>query len=171
MFNRIAGGRSFGRHLVLAGVAAGSTLLGMSAAFAGSWPSDQMKADARQPATSPKAKSSNTPAIARFQLCTRPAISGPRPAAHRIGGRTREARPSSSLWVTCCTTRPTTTCDVALTLFQTACDAQYLGVPQARRHIASPPELRLRTWRTQYLWKRYGWRCRITLPGCCCARP
>jgi len=39
MFNRIAGGRSFGWHLVLAGVAAGSTLLGMSAALAGSCPS------------------------------------------------------------------------------------------------------------------------------------
>jgi len=51
MSNRIAGGRSFGRHLVLAGVAAGTTLLGMSAALAGSCPSDQMKADARQPVT------------------------------------------------------------------------------------------------------------------------
>ena len=49
MFNRIAGGRSFGWHLVLAGVAAGSTLLGMSAALAGSCPSGQMKADGRQP--------------------------------------------------------------------------------------------------------------------------
>ena len=49
MFNRIAGGRSFGWHLVLASVAAGSTLLGMSAALAGSCPSGQMKADGRQP--------------------------------------------------------------------------------------------------------------------------
>jgi len=49
MVNRIAGGRSFGWHLVLAGVAAGSTLLGMSAALAGSCPSGQMKADGRQP--------------------------------------------------------------------------------------------------------------------------
>ena len=48
MSNRI-GGRSFGRHLVLAGFAARSTVLGVSAAFAGSCPFDQMKADARQP--------------------------------------------------------------------------------------------------------------------------
>ena len=49
MFNRIAASSSFGRHLVLAGFAARSTVLGVSAAFAGSCPSDQMKADARQP--------------------------------------------------------------------------------------------------------------------------
>ena len=51
MFDRIAGSSSFGRHLVLAGIAAGSTVLGASAAFAGSCPSDQMKADARQAVT------------------------------------------------------------------------------------------------------------------------
>jgi hypothetical protein len=43
--------RSFGRHMALAGIAAGSTLIGMSAATAGSCPSDKMKADARQPVT------------------------------------------------------------------------------------------------------------------------
>jgi quercetin dioxygenase-like cupin family protein len=51
MFNRIAGGRSFWRQLAVAGVAAGSTLLGVSAAFAGSCPSDKTKADVRQPVT------------------------------------------------------------------------------------------------------------------------
>jgi quercetin dioxygenase-like cupin family protein len=49
MFDRIAGNSSFGRHLILAGIAAGSTVLGVSFAFAGSCPSDQMRADARQP--------------------------------------------------------------------------------------------------------------------------
>ena len=49
MFDRIASSSSFGRHLILAGIAAGSTVLGVSAAFAGSCPSDQLKADARQP--------------------------------------------------------------------------------------------------------------------------
>ena len=49
MFNRIAGARSFGRHIVLAGITAGSTLVGVSAALAGSCPNDKMKADARQP--------------------------------------------------------------------------------------------------------------------------
>ena len=49
MFDCIVGSSSFGRHLVLAGIAAGSTVLGVSGAFAGSCPSDQMKADARQP--------------------------------------------------------------------------------------------------------------------------
>jgi len=49
MLNRIAGSRSFSWQLVIVGVAAGSALLGMSAAFAGSCPSDQIKADARQP--------------------------------------------------------------------------------------------------------------------------
>ena len=49
MFNRIADSSSFGRYLVLACIAAGSAVLGASAAFAGSCPSDQMKADARQP--------------------------------------------------------------------------------------------------------------------------
>jgi quercetin dioxygenase-like cupin family protein len=49
MLDRIAGCSSFGRYLVLAGIAAGSTALGVSGAFAGSCPSDQMRADARQP--------------------------------------------------------------------------------------------------------------------------
>ena len=51
MFDGITDGRRFGRHLVLAGIIAGSTLVGASAAAAGSCPSDQMKADARQPVT------------------------------------------------------------------------------------------------------------------------
>jgi len=49
MFDRIAGSSSFGRYLVLACIAAGSTVLGVSAAFAGSCPANQMKVDARQP--------------------------------------------------------------------------------------------------------------------------
>jgi len=51
MSDGIRDGRRFGRHLVLAGIIAGSTLVGVSAAAAGSCPSDQMKADARQPVT------------------------------------------------------------------------------------------------------------------------
>jgi quercetin dioxygenase-like cupin family protein len=51
MSDGITDGRRFGRHLVLAGIIAGSTLVGVSAAAAGSCPSDQMKADARQPVT------------------------------------------------------------------------------------------------------------------------
>ena len=51
MSDGITDGRRFGRHLVLAGIIAGSTLVGVSAATAGSCPSDQMKADARQPVT------------------------------------------------------------------------------------------------------------------------
>jgi len=48
MFDGITDGRRFGRHLVLAGIIAGSALVGVSAAAAGSCPSDQMKAGARQ---------------------------------------------------------------------------------------------------------------------------
>ena len=51
MFNRMTGGPSFGRHTVLAGVTTLSTFIGVSAALAGSCPSDKMKADARQPVT------------------------------------------------------------------------------------------------------------------------
>jgi quercetin dioxygenase-like cupin family protein len=47
MSNRITSGRS----IVLAGLAAGSMLVGVSSAVAGSCPADKMKADARQPAT------------------------------------------------------------------------------------------------------------------------
>ena len=49
MFDRITGGQSFGRYMILAGIAAGSTLIGASAAIAGSCPSDQMRVDARAP--------------------------------------------------------------------------------------------------------------------------
>jgi quercetin dioxygenase-like cupin family protein len=51
MFNRIPSGRSFGRNMVLAGITAGSTLIGVSSAFAGACPADKMKADVRPPAT------------------------------------------------------------------------------------------------------------------------
>ena len=51
MSNRIMSGQAFGRTIVLAGLAAGSTLLGVSSALAGSCPADKMKANVRQPAT------------------------------------------------------------------------------------------------------------------------
>jgi quercetin dioxygenase-like cupin family protein len=51
MFDCMTSARSFSRHIVLAGITAGSTLVGVSAALAGSCPSDKMKADARQPVT------------------------------------------------------------------------------------------------------------------------
>ena len=47
MSNRITNGRS----IVLAGLAAGSMLIGVSSAVAGGCPADKMKADVRQPAT------------------------------------------------------------------------------------------------------------------------
>jgi quercetin dioxygenase-like cupin family protein len=47
MSNRITSGRS----IVLAGLAAGSLLIGISSAVAGGCPADKMKADVRQPAT------------------------------------------------------------------------------------------------------------------------
>ena len=47
MSNRITSGRS----IVLAGLAAGSMLIGVSSAVAGGCPADRMKADVRQPAT------------------------------------------------------------------------------------------------------------------------
>ena len=46
MSNRITSGRS----IVLAGLAAGSLLIGVSSAVAGGCPADKMKADVRQPA-------------------------------------------------------------------------------------------------------------------------
>jgi quercetin dioxygenase-like cupin family protein len=51
MFDPITGTRSFGRHIALASITAGSMLIGVSAAVAGSCPSDKMKADARQSVT------------------------------------------------------------------------------------------------------------------------
>jgi quercetin dioxygenase-like cupin family protein len=47
MSNRITSGRS----IVLAGLAAGSMLIGVSSAVAGGCPADKMEADVRQPAT------------------------------------------------------------------------------------------------------------------------
>jgi quercetin dioxygenase-like cupin family protein len=47
MSNRITSGRS----IVLASLAAGSMLIGVSSAVAGGCPADKMKADVRQPAT------------------------------------------------------------------------------------------------------------------------
>jgi quercetin dioxygenase-like cupin family protein len=51
MFDRITAGRRFGQYLVVASITAGATLIGISAAAAGSCPSDKMKADVRQPVT------------------------------------------------------------------------------------------------------------------------
>jgi quercetin dioxygenase-like cupin family protein len=51
MFNRIMSCRAFGRSIVLAGIAAGSTFIGLPSALAGGCPADKMKVDARQPAT------------------------------------------------------------------------------------------------------------------------
>ena len=51
MFNRIISGRGLCRSMVLAGLAAGSTLVGVSSAIAGGCPAGQMKTDVRQPAT------------------------------------------------------------------------------------------------------------------------
>jgi hypothetical protein len=51
MFEGITGGRRFRQYLVLAGITAGWPLIGVSAATAGSFPSDKMKADVGQPGT------------------------------------------------------------------------------------------------------------------------
>src|SRR5262249_45739893 len=51
MFDGIMDGRCFGPYLVLAGIIAGATLVGVSAAAAGSCPTDKMKADVRPPVT------------------------------------------------------------------------------------------------------------------------
>jgi hypothetical protein len=53
MYDRITGGRSFGRRIILVGITAGSTLVGASAAFAGSCPADKMQADVRPPVNYP----------------------------------------------------------------------------------------------------------------------
>ena len=51
MFNHITSGPGLSRSLVLAGIVAGSTFVGVSSAPAGECPADKMKADVRQPAT------------------------------------------------------------------------------------------------------------------------
>jgi quercetin dioxygenase-like cupin family protein len=51
MFHPVASGRIFIRDMMLAGITAGSTLVGVSAAVAGSCPSDKVKANAIPPAT------------------------------------------------------------------------------------------------------------------------
>jgi len=72
MFNLVTDVRSFGRHIALAGVAAGSMLIGTSAAMAGSCPSDKMKADIRQPVTQP-AKGVTDTVLAAIDLEKEPA--------------------------------------------------------------------------------------------------
>jgi quercetin dioxygenase-like cupin family protein len=49
MLNLITHGRGLGRSFGLAGVIAGSTAIGLSAALAGECPADKVKADARAP--------------------------------------------------------------------------------------------------------------------------
>ena len=49
MFNRITGGRAYGRSIILAAIATGSTLVVASSALAGGCPAGQMKPEARQP--------------------------------------------------------------------------------------------------------------------------
>jgi quercetin dioxygenase-like cupin family protein len=49
MLNRTIKDRGFGRTMILAGITAGSTLVGASSALAGGCPADQTKADVRQP--------------------------------------------------------------------------------------------------------------------------
>jgi quercetin dioxygenase-like cupin family protein len=49
MLNRTIKDRGFGRTMILAGITAGSTLVGASSALAGACPADQTKADVRQP--------------------------------------------------------------------------------------------------------------------------
>jgi quercetin dioxygenase-like cupin family protein len=51
MLKRITDGRGFCRSFILAGLVAGSTFAGLSAAVAGECPADKVKADARAPAT------------------------------------------------------------------------------------------------------------------------
>jgi quercetin dioxygenase-like cupin family protein len=51
MYDRFTAGQSFRGHMALAVITAGSTLVGVSAAVAGSCPSDKMQADARPPVT------------------------------------------------------------------------------------------------------------------------
>ena len=49
MFNRTTSGRGLGRSIILAGIAAGSMLVGVSSAVAGGCPADKTKTDVRQP--------------------------------------------------------------------------------------------------------------------------
>jgi quercetin dioxygenase-like cupin family protein len=72
MFDRITSGRRFGPHLVLAGITAGSTLVGVSVAAAGSCPADKMQADVRQPATN-AAKGVTDTVLAAIDLEKEPA--------------------------------------------------------------------------------------------------
>ncbi len=51
MYDRFTAGQNFRRHMALAVITAGSTLVGVSAAVAGSCPSDKMQADTRPPVT------------------------------------------------------------------------------------------------------------------------
>jgi quercetin dioxygenase-like cupin family protein len=51
MFDGVTGDRRFGQYLLLASITAGSTLVGVTGAAAGSCPSDKMKAGVRPPVT------------------------------------------------------------------------------------------------------------------------
>src|SRR5262245_36726508 len=71
MFDRITSGFGIGRKTLLV-VAAGSALLGASSAFAGGCPADQMKANARPPA-SQAAKGVTDTVLAAIDLEKEPA--------------------------------------------------------------------------------------------------
>ena len=223
MFDRMTGGRSFGRHMVLAGVTAGSTLIGVSAALAGSCPSDKMKADARQPVTHAGKGVTDTVLAAidlekepanikerqlRFRKLTiepggivpwhshgdRPAIiyiaegeiveyasNCAVPIVHKAGEIRPETSGTSHWWQNTGKQDRHPVCGRRAARQErpqhVMSHRSRLNRPvtpesleaRARRHIASPAELRITTWHTQYPWKRYRWRCRVTLPGCCCA--
>ena len=193
MFHSITSGRHVGRNMVLAGITAGSTLVGVSAAVAGSCPSDKMKADARQPVSSRRqgrdrhgarrhrsregaGEHQGSPAPlpqAHHRARRHRAVAQPRRSSRdhlhrrgrdrricqqlrgsdcaqgrrdptgdqrhcRIGGRITATRPSFCLWATSCTTRTTTTCDVASASVEPRVTPESLKRFQSGRHIASP---------------------------------
>jgi|SRR5262249_11702293 quercetin dioxygenase-like cupin family protein len=72
MFDQIVSGRVFGRSVALAGMIAGSTVIGLSSALAGACPADQMKANAREPVTF-AAKDVTDTVLAAIDLAKEPA--------------------------------------------------------------------------------------------------
>jgi quercetin dioxygenase-like cupin family protein len=72
MLDRITDGLTLGRQMVLASITAASTLVGVSAAVAGSCPSDKVKADATPPVTH-AGKGVTDTVLAAIDLETEPA--------------------------------------------------------------------------------------------------
>jgi quercetin dioxygenase-like cupin family protein len=72
MFDRIIIGRALGRGVVLAGLIAGSAVVGLSPAVAGECPADKVKANARQPVSTP-AKGVTDTVLAAVDLGKEPA--------------------------------------------------------------------------------------------------